>query len=32
LKMVLPSEYILQDELEHFREKIIAKYGDVISI
>lgn len=30
LKMVLPSEYNLQDELERFREKIIAKYGDGI--
>jgi len=30
LKMVLPPEYILQDELERFREKIIAKYGDGI--
>jgi hypothetical protein len=30
LKMVLPAEYNLQDELERFREKIIAKYGDGI--
>jgi hypothetical protein len=27
LKMVLPSEYNLQDELQRFREKITAKYG-----
>jgi len=30
LKMVLPTEYTLQDELERFREKIIAKYGDIL--
>jgi len=30
LKMVLPSEYNLQDELERFREKINAKYGDIL--
>ena len=30
LKMVLPAECNLQDELERFREKIIAKYGDGI--
>jgi hypothetical protein len=30
LRMVLPAEYNLQDELERFREKIIAKYGDGI--
>jgi hypothetical protein len=30
LKMVLPTEYNLQDELERFREKITAKYGDGI--
>lgn len=30
LKMVLPTEYNLQDELERFREKIIEKYGDIL--
>jgi hypothetical protein len=30
LKMVLPAEYNLQDELERFREKITAKYGDIL--
>jgi hypothetical protein len=29
LKMVLPAECNLQDELERFREKITAKYGNL---
>jgi hypothetical protein len=31
LKMVLPAEYNLKDELERFREKIIVKYGDIVN-
>lgn len=32
LRMVLPAEYNLQDELERFREKIVSKYGNTLNL